>query len=43
MCFARARLSGRAVEKFKILNCILFRVSNVIARKACEAIDVQRE
>ena len=33
---------GRAVEKFKILICVLFRVSNVIARKACEAIDVQR-
>ena len=43
-CVLRARVlrGRRQSRKFKILDCILFRVSNVISRNACEAIDVQR-
>ncbi len=38
MCFARARFAGEAQSrKFKILECILFRVSNVMAREAIDA------
>lgn len=44
MCFARIKFCREAQSrKFKILECLLFRVSNVIClRKAREAIDVRR-
>lgn len=39
---ARAFCREAQSRKFKILECLLFRVSNVMWRKAREAIDVRR-